>query len=375
MIALRAAAAAALLTSSLSGADEALVQAQQHYQVGLERYKAQKYDEALREFEAAFLLKPIPRVLINLGQTHLAMGNKAKALEQFQLFLRIARLADTERASVEKQVQILLAEAPAEGEADAEGEIPAPEPLPEDRVERARARNAAGPLAIVHTPAAEVPLGKAIPIVAEVPREADAVLVSLHYRNAGEASFSRLTLQPQGNAHVTAIPGRKVRSSAVQYYIEAHDGGGRLVAVSGTEISPHVVVVAGGANYTPKTTATRRMSRHRKWFWGMTVATGVLLGAGITTALLAEDRESALEKRAADSLALSSQPGRGAALFDSDSARIENEGQTFEAISVFAFALAGASSAAAGTFLFLDLQPRKRTAAAVPTQLVWNFRF
>ena len=373
MISIRAALAAALTLASAARADQALVQAQQRTQLGVERFNAKKFDEALREFEAAFALLPMPRVVIHIAETHLAMGNKAKALEQFQFFLRMARLADTDRPAIEKKVEALSAAAPTAVDPEVESDLPAPEPLPEDRVERARSRSA-GPLAIVHTPPGEIPLGKAIRIVAEVPREADALVVSLYYRNTGEAAFTRLALEPQGNAHVTAIPGRSVRSSAIQYYIEARDGGGHVAAVSGTETSPHLVVVTGGAAYAPKTAATPRMTRHRKWFWGTLAAATVLIAAGTVTAFLAEDRESALEQRAADSRVFAKTPGQRPSLFDSDTARIENEGQAFEAISVLTFALGGGLAAASGTFWYLD-QASPKARAGLPAQLVWSFGF
>ena len=367
---LRLVVLAALVPAS-GRADEALLKAQERYQAGLERYKAQKYDEALKEFQAAYDLKPIPRVLINIGQTHQAMGNKAAALETFQQFLRVTRINDPERAAIEKQVADLAAAAPAAPEV--EDELPAPEPLPEDRTERTQQKKARqGPAAITHTPVDEAEVGRAIPIVAEIPRSSDAVIVSLHYRNAGDADFARLALEPQGNAYVTAIPGRKVKGSAIQYYVEAHDAGGRVVAVSGTATNPHLVVISGGAAFSRRTAPAPRMSRMRKFFWAGVIATGIFLAAGTTTAALAKDRENALEARAEQSA-----NGKGGPrIFDSDSADIESQGENFEAASVLAFVLGGLSAGAAGTFLYLDLQPPPKSrprGAVVPLVLDVSF--
>jgi hypothetical protein len=363
----RIALCAALLGAS-ARADEALVRAQQHYQAGLDHYKAQKYDDALREFQTAFSLKPIPRVLVNIGQTYLAMGNKAAALEQLQQFLHLARLSDPERAGVEKQVQELSATtAPPP---DTEEELAQPEPLPEDRSERTTRKAAEGPALLVHTPPEETAVGKAIPLVVELPAGIQAAVVSAHYRNAGDAAFTRLLLEPQGNAYVTAIPGRKVRGSAVQYYVQAFDEGGRVVAVSGTETSPHLVVVAGGAAYSPRTPRPAPVSRYRKWFWASVVAAGALLTTGTVTALLAKNRENALEQRANASIAL----GEGhRALWSQDDANLETEGQTFEAVSVLTLIMGGVAAGGAGTFWFLERHEPRR--AAVDPLLLQHMSF
>jgi hypothetical protein len=371
VIARRSAALAVLVLAPAAGADEALVRAQQHAQTGVDRFKAQKYAEAMQSFEAAFALRPMPRLAVHLAETHLALGDPARALQQFQLFLRIARLADPERPAIEKRVEELAATAPPLVDPDLASDLPEPEPLPEDRVDGGARKRAAGPMAIGHSPPAETAMGRAIPIVAEVPRAADAVLVWLYYRNAGQAEFTRLALEPQGNAHVTAVPGKDVTSSAVQYYLEARDGGGRVSAASGSESSPHLVVVQGGAAYAPRKAATARMSKARRWFWGTLAAAGVLFAAGTVTALLAEDRENALERRADASRALGKEPGQRPSLFDDEEADIENEGQAFEAVSVLTFALGAASTATAGTLWFLDRRPPPRTnsraAAGAPS--------
>jgi hypothetical protein len=373
----RPAALLALVLLPLSSrADEALVKAQQHTQSGVAHVKAQRYADAVKEFEAAFSLKPVPQVAIQLGEARLLAGDKAGALQSFQLFLRIARLVDPQREVIEKRVAELQAEVPPAVDTDVEGDLAAPEPLPEDRMDGGKTRRA-GPLPIAHAPAAEVKRGEPIPIVAEVPRAADAVLVWLYYRNAGESEFTRLGLERQGNADVTAIPGKDVYSSAVQYYIEARDGGGRVAAASGSESSPHLVVVQGGAAYARGKPRAVHMSKARKWFWGTLATAGALLAAGTVTAILAKDRESALEDRAAASRALGEEPGQSPALFDEEAVRLENEGQNFEAVSVLSFALGAAFLGTAGTLWYFDRPPAPpppRTDRP-RTHLTQNFSF
>ena len=65
-----------------AGADEFLA----HYSRGLNLYKAEKYHEAIAEFEAAYAQKQLPRTLFNIARTYLKLGKAKEALTYFQRY-------------------------------------------------------------------------------------------------------------------------------------------------------------------------------------------------------------------------------------------------------------------------------------------------
>src|SRR5207249_4980149 len=61
------------------------------------------YDDAIREFEAAFRLAPLPLLQFNIGQAQRLKGDKARAIEAYQRFLEVVpdgALSDEARANV-----------------------------------------------------------------------------------------------------------------------------------------------------------------------------------------------------------------------------------------------------------------------------------
>lgn len=57
-----------------------------HYEHGLKLYSDERYAEAAVEFEAAYHLKQLPRLLFNLGQCHRNLGNTREALRYYELY-------------------------------------------------------------------------------------------------------------------------------------------------------------------------------------------------------------------------------------------------------------------------------------------------
>jgi tetratricopeptide (TPR) repeat protein len=82
---------AALLTLGIAtpalGSD-AEAEARVHFQKGMAAFELGKFQEALAEYERAYELAPLPGFLFNIGQCHRNLGNHAKAIFSFRLYLR-----------------------------------------------------------------------------------------------------------------------------------------------------------------------------------------------------------------------------------------------------------------------------------------------
>jgi hypothetical protein len=101
---LRSALTLALLsTAAIAQAQDPAQDSQAHYQRGRTAYDLGRFDEAVQEFEQAYLLKPNPALIFNLAQAHKQRGDRAKAIFYYKRYLALA--PDTpNRAGVEARV-------------------------------------------------------------------------------------------------------------------------------------------------------------------------------------------------------------------------------------------------------------------------------
>lgn len=103
-----------LFSAALAGAAPSF---KEHYQQGLTHYEAGRYPEALRSFEEAYAIQPLPRLLINIGQAHRRLGHPRDALTCFERFFQQEPAPPPEvRARVEGYMEAIrqqLAPAPA----------------------------------------------------------------------------------------------------------------------------------------------------------------------------------------------------------------------------------------------------------------------
>ncbi len=97
--------------SSAAPSSEAVDQAREHFQRGVEFYKEQSFDAALAEFTRAYELAANYRVLYNLGQVQLERHDYVAALKFFRGYLDAggAEIADQRREQVERDVSTLKA--------------------------------------------------------------------------------------------------------------------------------------------------------------------------------------------------------------------------------------------------------------------------
>ncbi len=69
---------------------------QQHYEAAVQLFLSERYPEALKEFEAAYAVRQLPRLLINIGTTHRKLGEAKAALSAYEAYLRIEPNPDPE---------------------------------------------------------------------------------------------------------------------------------------------------------------------------------------------------------------------------------------------------------------------------------------
>jgi len=82
------------------------VAAKEHYVRGTSYYDLGKYDEAIKEFEAAYQLKNDPAFLYNLAQSYRLAGNAERALHFYRTYLRYMPKAPN-RAEIEDRIAAL----------------------------------------------------------------------------------------------------------------------------------------------------------------------------------------------------------------------------------------------------------------------------
>jgi tetratricopeptide (TPR) repeat protein len=91
--------------------------AKAHFQQGRAYYEAGAWDDAIREYQKAFDLVPLPDLLFNIGQACRMKGDKPKAIEAYQRYLDrvpdgpLAEEARTHIAALKLKIQVEEAEA------------------------------------------------------------------------------------------------------------------------------------------------------------------------------------------------------------------------------------------------------------------------
>lgn len=90
-------------------ADDATAEAKKHFDVGLEHYKAQRYAEALKEFEEANRLSPRESLQRNLAQTARDLRDYAGAYESYDKLLKLygGTMKPEDKSAAEKALEEL----------------------------------------------------------------------------------------------------------------------------------------------------------------------------------------------------------------------------------------------------------------------------
>lgn len=97
-----------------------------------------------------------------------------------------------------------------------------------------------------HTPMLKAPAGKPLVVEVLVARDMPVFNVTIHHRRFGESDFAKTDLKPTDATRFAGeIPQDQVRTSQIEYYIEATDRGGQVLATFASAKKPHMVLLTG----------------------------------------------------------------------------------------------------------------------------------
>jgi len=109
VILLVAVAFGAAAPASAGDGEKALARA--HYEAATKHYDLREYEDAVKEYKAAYFAKTDPVFLFNIGQCYKKLGQSAQAVEFFRAFLRKAAPGDPNRVTAEGRISELESDA------------------------------------------------------------------------------------------------------------------------------------------------------------------------------------------------------------------------------------------------------------------------
>ncbi|HUS33339.1 MAG TPA: hypothetical protein VMZ53_32775 [Kofleriaceae bacterium] len=253
---------AAFIPATVAFADDApptkeqLEQAKKAFGEGRALFEEGKLPEAIEKFKESYRLSKNPTLLYNIGFTLDQAGSKDKALFYYRKFLADAPKNAPQRKEVDKRVVIIEKE---NLEADLNGNsttttttggggaattggggtttAKVEEVKPQVKVKPAGTYSATD---FQHQMIDAAPATKPLDVTAFVPEDSGWT-VTLYYRGNGDTKFFAKTMKWRYKELVGRIPGAKMGGSTIQYYIEAKDQSGAVVAKSGKSTSPNLV--------------------------------------------------------------------------------------------------------------------------------------
>jgi hypothetical protein len=96
-------AGSASSVAAAAESDKAVARA--HYETATRLYDLREYAKALDEYKAAYLAKPDPAFLFNIGQCFRKLGNTASAVDFYQQYLKKTPPDDPNRAQAEARIR------------------------------------------------------------------------------------------------------------------------------------------------------------------------------------------------------------------------------------------------------------------------------
>jgi hypothetical protein len=72
-----------------SASAQALDRVDHHYKRALKYYESKDYPTAIKEFQAAYRVRQLPKILLNIGQVYRKLGMASTALKFYQHYLRV----------------------------------------------------------------------------------------------------------------------------------------------------------------------------------------------------------------------------------------------------------------------------------------------
>ncbi|MFU8802707.1 MAG: hypothetical protein ACNA8W_02760 [Bradymonadaceae bacterium] len=100
-----------------------------------------------------------------------------------------------------------------------------------------------------HTPIRRANAGHSILFEAHVTEDLPVFRTFIYHRRFGESEFTKTEMMPTSATRFAfSLEGRFVRTSQVDYYMEAVDRGGKVLANSGRATSPHIIIILGSSD-------------------------------------------------------------------------------------------------------------------------------
>src|ERR1017187_4960718 len=124
----------ALLAVPVWSADGDKAVAKAHFEAATRLYDIHEYAKALDEYKAAYLAKPDPAFLFNVGQCYRKLGELDQALEFYREYLKKAPPDDPNRPNVEARIRNTDSGDIFEGASPPKRETPAAQPPPSQSV-------------------------------------------------------------------------------------------------------------------------------------------------------------------------------------------------------------------------------------------------
>ncbi|HUH03518.1 MAG TPA: hypothetical protein VML75_16085 [Kofleriaceae bacterium] len=354
----------------------------------------------VEKFKESYRLSRNPVLLYNIAFALDGLKQRNMALFYYRKFLVDAPEGAPNRDVAAERIKVLEAmPEPADPSLDpfaatdeptiGAGEPPAP--LPEKPIAKAPPKPppvARTVTAFEHKVIEEAPPQMPLDLTVAIPDDA-RWQVKLFYRGAGNSDFVSAGLTRRYSELIGRIPASAVSGTSIQYYIEARDSSGKVVARSGRAISPNLVFVdpaakprfyddleddgastlgsgpvaggaagggatgGGGPSDLPRDTLTYLK-------WGTTAGSTTFLTMAVTFYFISSSAASTLEGEAFNSTNEGCQMGPPCRTFSDTQRDLQSRGETFETMTNVTMVLGLAAGAAAGYFWYKDLQRAKK---------------
>ncbi len=93
--------------AAVSAGDGDRAAAKAHYEAATKYYDLHEYEDAAKEYKAAYFAKPDPAFLFNIGQCYKRLGKSDQAVDFFREYLKKAPLDEPNRANAEARIREL----------------------------------------------------------------------------------------------------------------------------------------------------------------------------------------------------------------------------------------------------------------------------
>jgi tetratricopeptide (TPR) repeat protein len=225
--------------------------AKKAFQEGKKLHEQKKLPEAIAKFKESYDLSKNPLLLYNIGFTMDEALMEDLALYYYRKFLADAPADAAQRGEVEARVKVLEAKFnPGVTTPDPNATKPDPNATkPDPGPKKPLVIKPPGTYSATdfqHEVVDVAPPAKPLDITAFVPEDSGFV-VTLYYRTAGEGKFASKEMRWRYKELVGRVPAPKMIGDSVQYYIEAKDATGAVIAKSGKSTSPNLVTLEANA--------------------------------------------------------------------------------------------------------------------------------